>query len=268
MPTVRAGDGTNLYFVTDGGGSRTPIVLVHGLFCSYRLYDRLTRRLPDRLVIRPDVRGHGKSDRPLDPDCYRWSIFGDDVVAVLDELDIEKAVIGGLSLGANIALSVGERHLDRCAGLIVEMPVLGDGRLSAERTFPPILRYVSRFQRPLGPPTSLFRALPPLTCQPELGLLKDVFGINLLSMAALEGGLLHSDEPFPADDPALLHRIDVPTLVIGHHFDGLHAITDARVTADCIEGAELVETTTIADLRLRQKRYAEIHNDWLDRHDL
>jgi len=268
MPTFRAADGTELFYVTDGDGPRTPIVLVHGLFCSYRLFDRLTRRLGDRLVIRPDVRGHGQSERPLDPKRYRWSTFGDDVVDLLDHLGIERAIVGGLSLGANIALSVAERHLDRCAGLFLEMPVLAEGRASAEQVFPAVLRSALRFERVLGPPTALIRRLPSVPCQPELGLVKDVLGINVLSMAALESGLLRSDEPFPADDPSLLNEIKVPTLVVGHHFDGLHAFGDSRLTADRIHGSELVQTTTIADLRLRQRRYAQIVNGWLDRNDL
>lgn len=268
MPQTRSADGTRLFYVVDGDGPGAPLVLVHGLFCSYRLYDRVVSRVTGRAVVRPDVRGHGRSDRPTDPSQYRWHTFGDDVVAVLDHLGIERAVIGGISLGANVALSVAEHHLDRCAGLIIEMPVLTDGRVAAEHLFPKVLRAGLKVQPFLDRPTALIRRLPDLPWPSELGLLKDILGIEIAAMAALEHGLLDSDEPFPAHDGDTLGRVRVPTLVIGHHRDGLHAISDARVTAERIAGAELVETHSIADLRIQQTRYARILNSWMERNGL
>lgn len=268
MGTCRAGDGTKLFYVVDGDGPRAPLILLHGLFCSYRMFDRLAGRVGDRKLIRPDIRGHGRSDRPHDPDRYRWKTLSDDVVDVLDDLGIEQAVVGGLSLGANIALSVAEHHLDRCAGLIIEMPVLTRGREAALKLFPRLANGFRMLQPLLDRPTRFVRGRPPVECQPELGLLKDILGVDIASMTALEEGLLRSGEPFPAHDGDTLGRIKVPTLVIAHHHDGLHAFEDSHDTVERIAGAELIETNTIADLRIQQGRYANIMNGWLEYRDL
>ena len=53
-------------------------------------------------MVTLDLLGHGRSDRPADPLVYSMSAFADQVVALLDHLGAEQAVVGGLSLGANV----------------------------------------------------------------------------------------------------------------------------------------------------------------------
>lgn len=256
MPQVRH-DGLRIHYRCFGPDHGTPIVLVHGLMLSTYLFDRLAGRLPDRRVIAVDVRGHGGSSRPEGPWRYSWDLMADDIVAVLDDLGVDRAVVGGLSLGANVALAFGLRHPDRAAGLVVEMPVLARSETAARAAFgifAVVLRLASPVLRPLG---AALRRLPWPDRPPELRAAAEALSVQPVASAAVMEGL--SASPIPGVDPegGDLAAIDVPTLVVGHHFDQVHALDDARFVAEAIRGARLLEVTTIADLRVRPGRLAD-----------
>src|SRR4051812_36919111 len=91
---------------TEYGEGRRLIVLLHGLLLSQRMHATFAEALAERgnRVITLDLLGHGVSDRP--PDMWRYSMpeFGREVVALLDHLGVEEAVVMGTSLGANATL--------------------------------------------------------------------------------------------------------------------------------------------------------------------
>src|SRR5262249_8737538 len=97
-----------------------------GLLLSQRMHAANALELARRghRVITPDLLGHGRSSRPQDMTLYSMRQFGEQVVALLDHLDIDEAVIGGASLGANTALQVAVDRPDRVRAMVVEMPVL------------------------------------------------------------------------------------------------------------------------------------------------
>jgi pimeloyl-ACP methyl ester carboxylesterase len=72
-----------------------------------------------RDVITWDLRGHGASESPADPECYSGAHALDDMQALLDTLDVTRAVLGGHSLGGYLSLSFALAHPDRVAGLIL-----------------------------------------------------------------------------------------------------------------------------------------------------
>ena len=72
----------------------------------------------DRRVIIWDIRGHGRSDSPEDPELYSESLSVDDMAGVLDTVGVERAVIGGLSLGG-LSLAFHLRYPDRVAALVL-----------------------------------------------------------------------------------------------------------------------------------------------------
>lgn len=245
MPTFRH-DGLTLHYLDHGQGP--PLVLVHGLLWSSRMFVRLRRALPDQRVILLNVRGHGESDRPTHPDAYSWEAFAGDVIACLDHLGLDRAIVGGLSLGANVALEVGVRHPDRCAGLIVEMPVLRRGRRTARIAFTVIAEALERAQRPLAWASPWIRRLPLPRDPPELAAVRDVLGAEPVAGAALMRGLVQGDT-LPDDEPERLDALTMPTLVIGHHVDPLHVLDDSRDLAARLPRARLVEARTILDFR-------------------
>lgn len=92
----------------------TPLVLLHGGALDHRMWTPQLGAFPGRRVIAPDARGHGRSSRQHAP--YRPC---DDVVALLDALDIPRAVLVGLSMGGSTAVDVALEHPGRVAGLVV-----------------------------------------------------------------------------------------------------------------------------------------------------
>src|SRR5215207_9252007 len=105
-----------------GGGERT-LVLIHGLLMNRRMFDRLGPEMAEcgNRVIAVDLLGHGRSDRPPEMVHYSMTFFARQVEALLDHLEIEQAVVGGTSLGANVALETAYLAPERVKGMMVEM---------------------------------------------------------------------------------------------------------------------------------------------------
>jgi pimeloyl-ACP methyl ester carboxylesterase len=100
-------------------GAGRPIVLLHGLTATHR-YVVMGSRALERSghdVLTYDARGHGASDPAPRPDAYTYADLADDLVAVLDEAGLDRAVIAGASMGAHTALRVALTHPERVAGL-------------------------------------------------------------------------------------------------------------------------------------------------------
>ncbi len=111
-------DAPRLHIDVDGAG---PVVLLaHGFGGSARNFGPQMRALKDRYsVVRYDARGHGRSDAPVEASAYTPAAFVDDMRRVLDEVGAETAVVGGLSMGAGIALRFALGHPGRVRGLIL-----------------------------------------------------------------------------------------------------------------------------------------------------
>jgi non-heme chloroperoxidase len=103
--------------VLDWGGTGRPMVLVPGLGNTAHIFDQLALKLiPQYHVYGITRRGFGASSAPAAG--YAADRLGDDVLAVLDAVKIEKPVLVGHSLGGEELSSVGSRHPERVAGLI------------------------------------------------------------------------------------------------------------------------------------------------------
>jgi pimeloyl-ACP methyl ester carboxylesterase len=109
--------------VSDSGVG-VPVVLLHGLTATRRYVVMGSRALErgGHRVIAYDARGHGQSSPAPDPGAYTYGELGLDLVAVLDELGIERAVLAGASMGAHTALWLALRAPERVGGLVVITP--------------------------------------------------------------------------------------------------------------------------------------------------
>src|SRR2546425_4165333 len=117
MPTARV-NGVSLYYEVAGRGA--PLVLVHGFACVIPSWDPQVRELSRyRRVIAYDVRGHGLSDAPPEAAAYSQATSVADLHALLAHLKIGRAVVGGLSMGGNIALNFALAHPAMVSALIV-----------------------------------------------------------------------------------------------------------------------------------------------------
>jgi pimeloyl-ACP methyl ester carboxylesterase len=92
-------------------------------------------RLKDEFTLLPvDLRGHGESDKPLDPTCYTTDKMGDDLLAVADACGLERFMICGYSFGGSVSRYLAARS-DRVAKLIMIGNRLGPGVSGEFRQF-------------------------------------------------------------------------------------------------------------------------------------
>ncbi len=130
--TLLAPDGVRI--ASEAAGSGAPIVLLHGL-TSTRRYVTMGSKALERSghrTVAYDARGHGHSTPAPMPDAYTYELLARDLGAVLDELDIQQAVLAGASMGAQTALRFALEHPDRVLALGLITPAFdpdthGDG---------------------------------------------------------------------------------------------------------------------------------------------
>jgi pimeloyl-ACP methyl ester carboxylesterase len=243
-------DGFRISYDEYGAGER-PLILIHGLLMNRRMFDRLGPAMAERgnRVITLDLLGHGRSDRPPQMSHYSMTFFARQVEALLDHLDLDDAVIGGTSLGANVTLELAYLEPKRVKGMMIEMPVLDNALLAAAVIFTPLMVGL-RFGEPL-----LKLVAAGARRIPRSNQLLDI-GLDWLrqdpapSEAVLEGLFLGSSAP---------HRqfrvqMEQPALVIGHHADPLHPFSDAGMLAEEMPNARLIEANSILEWRISPKR--------------
>jgi pimeloyl-ACP methyl ester carboxylesterase len=105
-------------------GEGIPVVLLHGLTATHRYVVMGSRSLErsGHRVVAYDARGHGRSSAAPDPSAYGYDVLVDDLEAVLDQLELDRAVLAGASMGAHTLLALALRAPERCAGLVVITP--------------------------------------------------------------------------------------------------------------------------------------------------
>jgi len=106
MPHITTRDGVKIYY--EEAGSGTPIVFIHEYAGDHRTWEPQIRFFSrSHRCITYSQRGYPPSDVPDDPDQYSQDHFRDDVIALMDALQLERAHIVGHSMGALTALHVG-----------------------------------------------------------------------------------------------------------------------------------------------------------------
>lgn len=113
--------GQRIHYTDQGSG--VPIILVHGFAVQADLnwrWNGVIRRLVKNgfRVIAMDVRGHGRSSHPREPEHYGVAL-SDDVIALMDHLGIAKAHVAGYSMGGFITLKTIARHPERLLSGVV-----------------------------------------------------------------------------------------------------------------------------------------------------
>jgi pimeloyl-ACP methyl ester carboxylesterase len=254
-------DGVSLSYEIFGRGDRV-VVYLHGMLFDSLLNHGLANDLAGAgyRVILLDFPGHGRSEKPRTIATHRVDLYADQVVRLLDHLGIHKAVIGGFSLGADVALRVAEVAPERVSGLIVEMPVLERSLPAALVVFAPvfviswllapIIRLIVRGARhlPRHRMGLTGAALSPLTLEPEEVL------------AVLRGMMVGPIVPTVGQRGSLSQ----PALIIGHRFDQLHSLRDASRLASVMPNAQFVEARSILELRRRPARLTSAIIGFLD----
>jgi pimeloyl-ACP methyl ester carboxylesterase len=97
-----------------------PLLLSHGFGATSAMFaPNVPLLATHRDVVTWDLRGHGSSDSPADPECYPAGQALGDMEALLDTLDISRAVLGGHSLGGYLSLSFTLAYPDLVTALVL-----------------------------------------------------------------------------------------------------------------------------------------------------
>jgi pimeloyl-ACP methyl ester carboxylesterase len=117
-------DGLRLYardYPGSGGPARLPVVCLHGLTRNSADFAELAPEIArwGRRVLVPDVRGRGHSARDPNPDNYNPVVYANDVVRLLHDLGIARAVFIGTSMGGLITMTLAVRHIELIAGAVI-----------------------------------------------------------------------------------------------------------------------------------------------------
>jgi 3-oxoadipate enol-lactonase len=111
-------NGIEAYYEDSGNSSALPIVLVHAFPLSHEMWQPQIDPLASKYrVISYDIRGHGKSG--IGDGQYMLEFFVDDLIGLLDFLQLDKAVLCGLSMGGYIVLRAAERNPERIYAMIL-----------------------------------------------------------------------------------------------------------------------------------------------------
>ena len=242
--------GQRLAYAEWGEGDRV-LVLMHGLLMNRHMYDHLGPEMASRgiRVIAVDLLGHGASEKPHDMRAYNMTAFADQLAALIEALELDRPVVGGTSLGANVSLELASRRPELARGLFIEMPVLENALVAAGLIFLPILLGI-RVAKPV------LRAFSALTNQvPRSNFLLDILldwtrRDPEASEAVLEGILFGRTAPSREER----ERIDLPALVIGHPADPLHPFSDSDMLAQELPQARLVNAESIFEWRVKPDR--------------
>ena len=267
--TVREEPGTfscqdrRLAYRVYGDGSRMT-VLLHGLLFSQRMHVPLARALAGRgnRVVTLDLLGHGRSDRPPEMWRYGMGIFAEEVVALLDHLSIDEAVVGGTSLGANVTLEVASRGPERLRGMVVEMPVLDNALLACAVAFTPLMVALTIGEPVMKAIARLARLVPEERVPWAANVLLDPVRQDPEPSAALLQGLFSGRT---APHRSERRTFTAPALVIGHHRDPVHPFSDAGLLAEELPDGTLLEANSILELRTAPERLTNEIADFVER---
>ena len=259
MPHFRH-DGQRIAYTEYGEGSRA-VVLIHGLLLSQRMHAPLAEALAEggNRAITIDLLGHGVSDRPVDMWRYSMTFFAEQVVALLDHLEIDEAVVLGTSLGANVTLEIASLAPERLRGMVIEMPVLDNALLATAITFTPMLVALT-FGEPLMRGLQVAaRAVPRLPLLADLVV--DWFRQDPAPSAAVLQGLF-----FGRTAPHRMERrtFEASALVLGHRRDPIHPFSDAGMLADELPNGRLLEADSIVELRVAPRRLTNEISAFID----
>ena len=244
-------DGHRLVYDEYGSGRRL-VVLLPGLLFSRKMHRPLAQTLAERghRVVCLDLLGHGDSDRPPEMGNYSMTAFGRQAIALLDHLEVDKAVVGGTSLGANAALEATAAAPKRVRGLLVEMPVLDNALLGCALAFTPLLVSLT-FGAPIARLLGGAARLTPRTGSLLPDMMLDWVSQDPKPSASVLQGLFFGRVAPPSEERRELTQ---QTLVIGHYRDPVHPFSDSDMLVRELPNARLVEASSILELRLTPER--------------
>lgn len=254
---------TGLNYISQGTG--IPLVFQHGLTANVQQVQALLGDLQGFHLLSIDCPGHGLS---LISENYFPSFdkYSEEVIKLLDNQGIEKAIFGGISMGAGISINIAIRYLERVQALILIRPAW------LAQSDPENLRILLPAAKLMNVPggKQLFEELPEFQRIKPVAAAESIGGIfSENQQAGLERVInrLVGDRPFSS--MSQLEDINMPCLVIGNDDDPLHPFDMAEKIYQAIPGSTLRKVTSrYIDNDLHSKEVKEAINEFMNENNL
>jgi pimeloyl-ACP methyl ester carboxylesterase len=220
----------------DDVGTGLPIVFVHGFPLNRTMWDPQVGALVAECRCIPiDLRGFGDSST-VGP--YSMDVYADDVAGVLDTLQIERAVIVGLSMGGYIAMAMWRRHRDRIRGLVLaDTRAVADNDETIERR-----RILIEAAEEHGSSAVANVQIAGMVGKSTREKRPDVYdAIHRMMAQAPVGGVIGALEALieRPDSRPTLSTVDVPTLIVVGDEDAITPPKESRIMQALIPGSRL-----------------------------
>ncbi|MFJ5233650.1 alpha/beta fold hydrolase [Kitasatospora sp. NPDC088391] len=230
-------------------GTGTPLVLLHAYPLSARMWEAQLERVPgpagdDARVVAPDQFGFGAA--PLDDRPHTLDDAADRVADLLDRLDLERAVLGGLSMGGYVAMAFARRYPERLAGLVLaDTRATVDteaGRNNRERIAAAVLA-AGNVDLLIEEGTAENLLSP--GAEPEL-----VDTVRRMIAEADPAAVARAQRAMAARPDSLddLAALEVPAAVIVGELDTITPLAEARMMAEALGDAELTVIPAVGHL--------------------
>lgn len=231
-------DGARLHYL-DVGTGELPVVLLHAFPLHSEMWaPQVACLAAGYRVVAPDLKGFGRSSAPEDASAYTMAAYAAEVAALLDALELDQVVLGGLSMGGYVAFSFLAGHMERVRAL-----VLADTR--AGRDSPEVMQrrtdqqeQVRREGTAALVDTQITSLLTPATREGRPELVEHVRAIMASNPPAGVIGALEAMKGRP-DATDHLGAIAVPTLVLVGEHDGPSPPELVREWQERIPGSRL-----------------------------
>jgi pimeloyl-ACP methyl ester carboxylesterase len=231
-----------LFTYQDTQTGHIPFVFQHGLGGDATQAFQVFSPPPQIRLICLECRAHGTTHAFGGPEKLNFPTFADDVIALVNTLQIPKAIFGGISMGAGVSLNLALKYPERVQALVLSRPAW----LNAPMPLQELFRFMGDLIHQHGPlqAQAVFR---------ESALYQDLVQ---QSPAVAESALTQFTKPgieetyprfwyipqsVPFSDMAQLTQIHVPTLILATQDDPVHPFSFGKALAKAIPHAEFVE---------------------------
>lgn len=233
---VERPDGARIHYQVAGQGE--PLLLIHGYPLSEELFSRNREALSESYqVITPTLRGYGMSEAP--DNTATIQTYAEDMLALMDELGVQQAIIGGMSMGGPITFEMYRQAPERFKGMIL----------------------IDTIAAPAGPPEAgLWNGVAELAQNEDVSalvpaLMKDMltgdtrmnmpeqveFLSNIFEQASLEAAVAGANAlANRPDSQPTLSTITVPTLILVGLEDTVYPFEIAQMMNDAIANSKLI----------------------------
>lgn len=227
-----------------GNPAGRSIVLIHGFLGTHLTWSsQFEGPLADEFrLVAFDLRGHGASDKPLDPESYTSSLaWAEDLAAVIRAKHLDRPVLVGWSYGGNVVADYVRAHgTSGLGGVVFLAAVTKAGSPEAVAVIDPdaLALFEGMFSEDVRTGVSATRAFIPLLSARPLG--EDTRAIVLAGAMMVPPQVRLAMFSRQLDNDDVLAKLDVPTLVVHGRADGVVLPAAAEHIAATVPGARLL----------------------------